>query len=602
MEQTAGSLHAMGETMISDETHSRESSSWESDDRLHAVDYCFFVGISIAALVVAWADAHTFKGDSIAYYDLSEAVRLHRWQACFNASWFPLYPALITLARALFHFNPQYDAAATRLINFVGGLALLASAIFFAMAVKLHVLARKAAAGDQRGLLANRSLMVLMATVTFFFWCVDMGSEKPDTVLAVFSLTATALLLRGLLQHAWWPFVAAGVLAGCAYWTKAFAFPYVCLVLFFLALSQRRNGRALLQLTVATVAFLAVAAPYIAHISADKHRFTIGDAGRLNSAWYVNGADRLNPVADHTLDDRGTAVGEYLHPPELLARTPEVVYFAPGHVFGQMPAWDDFSYWSDGLAPRFSPRGTLRAFTTGIKDLVRLLPFRAQIVALFAVMWIFGLRWSTRRRRDPVLVAVASAALVSILLYLSVHFEGRYIVCAVLIGAAIVACTARAVEPVLQRKLHQVLLVVGLLLVLAEAQTALRALHSAPAGDDVTHLHFETAEYNAGKALQARFGQNAQVACMGQEACYDDSLWAWYGKLTVSAVITMPHRPELAKTAELCNLLHQSGPATLDALRARHIKAVVTWFGAEGACSAEWQPLREAPSYFVLPL
>ncbi len=588
--------------MISDETPSRESSSWESDDRLHAVDLCFLLATLIAVVVVALADAHTFKGDSIAYYDLSEAVRLHRWQACFNASWFPLYPALITLARALFHFNPQYDAAATRLVNFAGGLALLASAIFFASAVRTHVVSNKAAAADHRGVLSNRSLVVLIATVTFFFWCVDMGSEKPDTVLAVFSLLATALLLRGLTRPAWWPFVAAGVLAGCAYWTKAFAFPYVCLVLFFLALSQRRNQRALLQLTAATVVFLAVAAPYIAHISAQKHRFTIGDAGRLNSAWYVNGADRLNPVVDHSVSDQGTAAGEYLHPSELLAITPEVVYFAPGHVFGRMPGWDDFSYWSDGLASRFSPRGTIHAFTTGIKDLVRLLPFRMQVVALFAMMWIFGLRWGTRRSRDPVLAAVAAAALLSILLYLSVHFEGRYIVCALLICAAIVACAARPVEPVSQNKLHRVLLVVGLLLVLAEAQTALRALHSAPAGDNVTHLHFEASEYNAGQALQARFGENAQVACMGQEACYDDSLWAWYGKLTVSAVVTMPHRPELARTVDLCNQLHHSGPATLDALRARKIKAVVTWFGAEGACNAEWQPLPHAPSYFVLPL
>ena len=572
----------------------------ENNEKFRASDLAFLAGLIFSCFLVAWLETRGHKGDTIAYYDLSNAIQQHRWQACFNASWSPLYPALLTAGRALFGFNPRYAAAAGRLVNFVIVLGLLASAYFLATTIRQYIVTRTSGLGL---LLSRPSLMIWMTTAAFFLWANDMNGQKPDALLTCLFLFTTGLLVRGLTFGKWSPFIYAGLTAGCAYWTKSFAFPFISLLVFFLMIAYRKSWRTLLQLATTALVFLCVALPYISHISAQKHRFTIGDAGRLNSAWYVNGAERQNPVADRRIDDFGAALGTYTHPADLLSSTPKVSYFPPGKVFGAMPAWADFSYWSDGLRSQFIPRQTIHNFIANSKLLLAVIPMRIQLLALFAALWIFGLRLAPRQTVGPALLAIVLSALVSVALYLSVHFEGRYIVFTALICGAIFAAGSHSGRRLLeQTTLHRVLLVLGFLLLVGEVESSIRGIKTLEAGDRPARAQFDTSELNVGQHLVTLYGPHPQVACLGLEACYDDSLWAWYGGATVSATVGLAHLQDSATPTDICKALMSAGPAPLGALQQRQMHAVIGYFPAGYACSPQWQPIADAPGYYLLPL
>jgi hypothetical protein len=583
--------------MTPDAAAPSQSTEPASPERFRLADYCFLAFLFFCCLLSAWVDAKGWKGDAIAYYDLSTAIRQHQWHAIFNASWAPLYPALMTIAQSVFHFDPMYAAASTRLLNAALGLAFCVCSYFMALAIRRSLLRSSVSAAT---LISNRSLMVLVTAFTFFLWSQDMGGERPDTLLSCFLLLTVGCLLNGLTTGSWVPFLVAGFTAGCAYWTKAFAFPYIGLLIASFMLTHWKQKRKLIQLATAGLIFGAVCAPYVAHISANKHRLTIGDAGRLNSAWYVNGGERLDPVADPAFHAPGNAAGKLLHPAELILKLPEIAYYTPGKVFGAMPAWDDFSYWSDGLVPRSSLSQSIRALLFGIKTLLGAVPMRLQLTALFLVLWAFGWRchWS---RMTPALMALAASSAISVGAYLLVHFEIRYVVFVLVILAGVLVLTASPNPPdVDQPRLHRALLVVAFLILLGESQSCMHASQVMPVGDQIRG-RFNVSEYNMGNVIRTRFGPKAQMACMGMGACYDDSLWAWYGDAVVSAAITLPHGENTANSQQICDKIVEEKASTLEVLRARRIRAVVAYFEPGGACSKDWEPIPEAPGYYIMP-
>ena len=73
-----------------------------------------------------------------------------------------------------------------------------------------------------------------------------------------------------------------------------------------------------------TLAFICLAGPWIALLSHTTGRFTTGDAGRLNYAWYVNG---IFGGGQHWQGEDKNQ-GEALHPTRRLHQDPLVFEFA----------------------------------------------------------------------------------------------------------------------------------------------------------------------------------------------------------------------------------------------------------------------------------
>jgi hypothetical protein len=554
--------------------------------------------MALWGLINAVLGAYENVGDTVAYLDLSDAVCLHRWAALFNASWFPLYPAVLTVGRALFGFRPQYDLLAARLVDALLGACFIASAMVLAASIRSLMLARGTA---REQLLPARTLYLWVATVAFIFLSSDVTGIKPDALVSAFMMLSLAALLHGIAGNKLGPFAAAGLCGGLAYWTKAFAFPFFGLMILLVAAVSLRNLRLLSRLAVSVAVFALVAGAYIVPISAAKGRFTIGDSGRLNSAWYVNHADRFNPVSDRSVYRMGEAQGSFKHPAELLAKDPEITYYGGDQVYGAMPQWDDFSYWSDGLTPRFNLRQQLAAFKVNLVYFLALLPMRLQALVLVAALALWGYSMRPSARTDPMLIAVLLLALASMGMYLAVHLEGRYIAFAfVILGALFAASCARKQGSALSPSLHTAVFLIASLVLVYSAQRSLREGKEAQGAHPLKGI-FDSTEFAVGADLASRLPRGAEIACLGNWVCFDDMYWARYAGVKVTAVINTGHGEEIIQSQPGCLKLQQN-PAALDLLRQRHVRGIVAAFWGERPCSTAWQPLGGASGWHFLPL
>jgi len=563
-------------------------------------DWAVYAGIVLCCVMTAWFGADGSRGDTIAYINLSDAIQHHLWHAAMNASWFPGYPAVLTLGRAVFGYRLKYDLLAARMVDLLIGLAFIASSVVLAAAVRHLMIVRRIKVGE---LLPMRTLSVWVATFAYFFLATDLLGTKPDALLSVFILLSVAALLWGIAEQSLVAFVAAGLLGGLAYWTKAFAFPFFCLWIFFAALVNLRNYRVLGRLVVAFAVFALVAGPYVWHISAARGRFTIGDSGRVNTAWYVNGAERFNPVVDRTIYSFGQAKGSFKHPAELLSTSPEITYYGGDKVYGSMPEWDDFSYWADGIAPHVSVFQYVKQSRVNLGALANVLPMRVQALLLMIALACWGFMLRRRSLADPILLAMGLTAFACIGLYVLVHLEARYIVFTfMMLGVLFAAASVTQTPGRSYRSLHMAVLLMAGLIVVAGMQRSLREEKEAVGkGDNPLHGRYDMAVFNAGAALAAHYPQGGEVVCLGHAACFDDSLWARFGGVRASAVISIPHQEENGSVAVICGEL-AANPLALESLRQHNLRAIVGRFENTPPCSAAWRPLGKAPGFYYLPL
>jgi hypothetical protein len=566
---------------------------------LQHADWLVYAGIVLCCLTDALVGLYRTDCDTVPYLDLSDAIAGHLWHSVVNAYWFPLYPALLALGKAVFGFRPQYEFMAARLVDAVIELFFVAAAVVLAESVRRLMLARGIKADI---LLPARTLYVWVAALAYLFASQDLNYEKPDGLVSSFMILTVAALLLAVAEDSLWSYVAVGLFGALAYWAKAFAFPFFFLWIFFAAAANLQNRRVLRRLGLSLVVFALIAGPYIGQISAAKGRFTFGESGRLDWAWYVNGADRFNPVGNPTAYQSGAAKAHLKHPGELLSKLPEISYYGGNQVYGSTPQWNDPSYWSDGLAPRFVLRQSVAEVKADLAFLAHLIPMRFQAVLLVAFLfgWGYRIRWSSF---DPVLTMAFLLALTCIGLYTLVVLRGRFVAFAfVLMGTLYAASCLTEQFSGEHRSLHiAVVLMTGLILA-GGFQNSMRAWNKAEeSGARPLQGLYDLPVFSAGAALASRYPRGAEVACMGDLACWTDTYWAKYAGLKMTTIIETGHGVDEKDAAEGCHRIEQN-PAVLDVLRKRNIRAIVFRFNGAAPCSAAWRPLGESADFFYLPL
>jgi hypothetical protein len=234
-----------------------------------------------------------------------------------------------------------------------------------------------------------------------------------------------------------------GAVLGIGYLAKTAMLPLGIVVLATMFAVAWRRSADMRLVGVGAIFFLIVSAPFIALLSLNSHGFTFGDAGKLNTAWFVNGAE---PVYRHWQGDAAILVNPR-HTTRKLLNWPEVYEFATP-VSGTYPVWYDPTYWWAGVDARMHPGHVLAAFMKNAGQIADyLMKVCGILTTVVLMMFLLSDRlkdsWRQLVKFLPILVPAAAM----ILMYALITWEPRYTLGTMLVGyGAVIASTSISKE------------------------------------------------------------------------------------------------------------------------------------------------------------
>jgi hypothetical protein len=328
--------------------------------------------------------------DAVSYLDVADAYRQHHWHAAINTYWSPLYSWILAVAGGLIRPEPSNEIMFVRWVNvvlYVGTMAAFER--FWWRLREVHTVASARTATPPIPAIAW--LIVGYSTFAYasLHW-IGVRSDTPDLLVSALVYIMAAILLdlhhgRRSRSH----IIALGLVGGTSYLAKTAMGPLAILVTL---VGSRAAGRRHMigYAVVGLSAFSAVAMPVVLVLSVRYGRPTIGNAGVLNYAWFVNPTRRAIP--DEHWQGGPAAYGRPLHPTRHLWANPDVFEFG-GPIGGTYPPWTDPSYWYDGLVLHFDPATQWRVARENLLFYWNM--FGPIVIALIAVAWV------QRTRRVP---------------------------------------------------------------------------------------------------------------------------------------------------------------------------------------------------------
>ena len=383
---------------------------------------CWTVLLSLGA-VQAWIVRFVMNPDGISYLDMGDAYWRGDWHNAINAYWSPLYSWILDLFLKVLKPTPYWEYPVVHLANFVIYIAaLMCFEFFLATFVRERIHHRNLLGGAPSGLTEHTWWLLgysLFAATSLML--IGLYRVCPDLCVAGFVYLASALIIRIRAgSGSWRDYLFLGVVLGLAYLAKAVMFPLAFVFLAAVIPPVRNLRKQLASLAIATLAFLAVAAPLCAAISTQKGRLTFGESGSWNYAFYVNG---------HAYWPAGAPWLK--HPPRQLSASPPIYEFGEP-VGGTFPPWFDPTYWHDGIKPKLWIRGSFRPIANALRvyEAIFFVVFLHASLAV-GVLYLFG----GQNRRSIACAArnwdIALPAVAPLFLYSLIHAEGRFVAASV---------------------------------------------------------------------------------------------------------------------------------------------------------------------------
>jgi hypothetical protein len=386
----------------------------------------FWWGICLGcAGILALSDRHSMSPDGLSFIDMaSEALRSGP-SALLNGYYSPGYPALLSLALALFHPTPRQEFPLVHFVNFL---------IFVLDLWAFHFFLRH------------------FAFCTFLLFTLQEGglaTVHPDLCMA-----ATVFLVAGMTCRLSLPganrkhYMALGVACALGYYAKTPMF-LLCLVLLGGLLLYPPSPRVSRQgLLLSISVFLLTTAPLVTLLSKRVGHLSFGETGTLNYLWHVNG---LQPYAGWTGSDVGqpfsslslyglvprtaSSSDSHLygipeHPPRRLMEAPLILEFS-SPIKGTFPLWYDPSYWYAGAKARFNLRQQIAVLKLTMLEYLQIFSQRMAFLAGALVLLVLAARNAGFSRAGSSNVQRAAWLLIwpliAMLTYALVHVETRYI-------------------------------------------------------------------------------------------------------------------------------------------------------------------------------
>jgi hypothetical protein len=569
-------------------------------------------------------DTYQLDGDAIAYMDIGDLLRAHRWAGAVNGYWHPMYPAFLSLGHMVLHPTRANELHTYYMVNF--GIFLLE---MLAIIVFIDALSAFRDEGESismpqanqpqyscRVIVLDRDALrylglALLATASQRE--LSLGKVRPDALLQAFLLFAVASLLRYFATRRFVFAALMGVALGCAYLTKSFAFLLAFLCVFALVVFARiwlRQSltRAVGAAFVALVCFTAIAAPYVAALSRQHGRLDFGDSGPLNYAWYVGGTRKMH-IEPYMTSEFGSADVQLKHPEQELLRAPQILSYAQ-LPYGTYPDWFDATYWNDRVKPHLAIRNEVKRLARNGVLVVRYLFNHPEALLLLALLLAMGARPVLQWRPNsdstnafwlvPLLIGLAIWSI-----YAIVNTEERYVTIAFLLIVISLLATLR-VRPSMQRSLPAATAAaLVLLLAFLAAGESLRSVFDDRrnlSGQGLPGGWYSPRMEHAAEALAVLGVKPGDaVACVGWKACLDDQYWA---RLAGARILTEIYSPDADPYSFLAALPNRE--EAISTVRAQQGKVMVADFGAARISDSDpffsqWRRLGDTTLY-ALPL
>jgi len=394
--------------------------------RVRAICFIARVVILLLAALRAWGARHDVSPDGISYLDLSDAVLQGHWTGLVSTYWAPLYPVLIGVARLALGWTSL--GSTSNEFALVHAVSLSLFALSFAAFEWLVIeLARNAAGWGNHALASvwgRIGAYALFAALTLAMSPPSLTT--PDLLVNATCFAAFASILRLERRASAGNACLLGASLGLGVLAKSFMLPFSLVVLCLVAVRLRARGARTFAL--AAGAWLMLAAPWVAAMSHSAGHLTVGDTGRLNYIWFVDGQQPPNG-AELPASARAKANSQILPG---LALMPEAN--------GTNPLWLDPARWYQGLHARIDAMRQLAVVEHGLQYYLTLF---APLLLASAVLIALadGERLRLLWRRSWLILLPCGAALLA---YALVYTLARYLVPFAVAAALLVAL---AVEP-----------------------------------------------------------------------------------------------------------------------------------------------------------
>lgn len=369
----------------------------------------------LAAAIHSWSHAHAMNPDGLVYLDMASEALSNGPSSLVNGLWSPAFPALMALLLAVVSPSPAMEFPFSHGVNFLAYCLALGCFVYLLKSWRV-------AEGGREPV--ERSFETPFGFGVFLWFTIQLIGLKfvtPDLLMAgaVFLAAGVCCRIRDG-EKSIVPFVQLGAVLGAGYYIKAPMFPLGALLLAVLLVWPPNPGFGRRRLLLAAAVFLAVSAPLIVMMSIHIGRPSLGESGRLNYSWHVNG---LKEMAWTGGGDG--SLGVPIHPPRTILEKPLVLEFATP-VKGTYPLWYDPSYWYAGAKIRISLAQQIRALGRSASSLWWAAQLQAPLLAGLLALWLIGRR-EAAARSGRLGLALIGWALGACLLFAMVHVEFRYI-------------------------------------------------------------------------------------------------------------------------------------------------------------------------------
>ncbi|WP_419804810.1 hypothetical protein [Terriglobus sp.] len=548
--------------------------------------------VIVLLVPVAWFsmqhDPYAIDGDAVAYMDIADLIRTHQWAGVVNAYWHPLYPAMLLVGQWMFHPTRATELYAYYRVNFFIFLFEAAAVLAFTTSV---CRLRDAAWLGREAPLAQTSeqnqgsafvlscdglrLLGLGLLVIASQRELTLGKVRPDALLQallLFAFSAMLTLCRPALHsqaksfgisERWRCAAAAlmGVALGFAYLTKSFALVVSLLAIGGVALVQwlvlrRRLAQVAVLAALATVCFAAIAGPYVAALSHQKHRLDFGDSGSLNYAWYVGQTEKFHLEPWQT-ERFGSSDVHLLHPERQILASPGV-YSYKALRYGTLPVWFDASFFNERIVTHLRVGQLAKRDARNLVLMVRYLLNHPEAWLLLGLLLFLGARLRLRGASfasQSFLLLPAALGILMWCIYGLVNVEERYVTVAYLamvlpLFAALrgeAATSDNAASPPgfawrTQATAASACVALLCLLALGESARTAAELRREQSIRGFSRGWQDSPMFDVGASLrESGVPQGSDIACIGTIACLNDPYWMRLAGVRTTTEVFLNH-------------------------------------------------------------